>query len=59
MNISEKGKDLINKARAIHYTRWYEIDYLIEQAESEEIKRILKNIQLHKYHLEESSDGYE
>ena len=57
MNICEKGKDLITQARAIHYTRWYEIDYLIEQTESEETKRTLKSIQVHKYHLEESSEG--
>ena len=57
MNISEKGKDLITQARAIHYTRWYEIDNLIEQAESEETKRTMTSIQVHKYHKEEASEG--
>lgn len=57
MVASENDKELIRKAWATHYTRWCEIDYLIEQAESEETKRTLKNIQVHKYHKEEASEG--
>ena len=49
-------KELIKQAWATHYTRWYEIDYLIDQAESEETKEKLETIKKHKYHLEE---GYE
>ena len=42
MKQSEKDKQLIEAAFEINYTRWYEIESLIEQAESEETKRILK-----------------
>ena len=45
--------ELIRKAWATHYTRWSEIDSLIEQAESEETKRTLRSVQVHKYHMEE------
>lgn len=57
MAASEKDKELIRQAWATHYTRWSDIDSLIEQAESEETKRTLNNIQVHKYHLEEASEG--
>lgn len=57
MNVSEKDKKLIRQAWATHYTRWSDIDNLIEQAESEETKRTLKSIQVHKYHKEEASEG--
>lgn len=57
MKKTKKDNELITQAWAIHYTRWGDIDNLIEQAESEETKRTLKSIQVHKYHLEESSEG--
>lgn len=57
MKASEKDQELIRSAREIHYTRWNEIDSLIEQAESEETKRTLKSIQAYKYHKEEASEG--
>ena len=43
MKQSEKDKQLIEAAFEINYTRWYEIESLIEQAENEETKRILKS----------------
>lgn len=57
MSKSKKDEELIRQAMEVNYTRWYEIESLIEQAESEETKRTLKSIQVHKYHLEESSEG--
>lgn len=57
MKKTKKDNELITQAWATHYTRWGDIDNLIEQAESEETKRTLKSIQVHKYHLEESSEG--
>lgn len=57
MSASEKDKELIRQAWATHYTRWSDIYNLIEQAESEETKRTLNNIQVHKYHKEEASEG--
>ena len=57
MKQSEKDKELIQAAFEINYTRWYEIESLIEQAESEETKRILKSRMLSLYHREEASVG--
>lgn len=57
MKQSEKDKQLIEAAFEINYTRWYEIENLIEQAESEETKRILKSRMVSLYHREEASAG--
>ena len=57
MKQSEKDKQLIEAAFEINYTRWYEIESLIEQAESEETKRILKSRMVSLYHQEEGSVG--
>lgn len=56
-NISKKDKELIQKAWDTHYTRWYEIESFIEQAESEETKRILESRMVSLYHREEASAG--
>lgn len=45
--------ELIKQARDIPYTRWYEIEYLIDQAEDEETKESLKWIMTEKRLLEE------
>lgn len=57
MKQSENDKQLIEAAFEINYTRWYEIESLIEQAESEETKRILKSRMVSLYHREEASAG--
>ena len=57
MKQSEKDKQLIEAVFEINYTRWYEIESLIEQAESEETKRILKSRMVTLYHREEASAG--
>lgn len=57
MGKCQKDEKLIRQAMEVNYTRWYEIESLIEQAESEETKRTLKNIQVHKYYKEEASEG--
>lgn len=54
---SNKDKELLQKAWDIHYTRWYEIESLIEQAESEETKKMLKSRMVTLYHREEASAG--
>ena len=56
-NVSKKDKELIQKAWATHFTRWNDIESLIEQAESEETKRTLRSVQVQKYHKEEASEG--
>ena len=57
MKQSEKDKQLIEASFEINYTRLYEIESLIEQAESEETKRILKSRMVSLYHREEASAG--
>lgn len=55
--MSEEDKSLIEQARATSYTEWYQIDALIEQAESKEAKETLHHIQSSKYHTEEYYAG--
>lgn len=55
--MSEKDKELIEKARSISYTEWYAIEELIKQAESNEVKERLHSIQSSKYHTEEYYAG--
>ena len=57
MAASEKDKELIRKAMEVPYTRWSEIESLIEQAESEETKKMLKSRMVTLYHREEASAG--
>lgn len=57
MSKSKKDEELIRQAMEVNYTRWYEIESLIEQAENEETKRTLKTIQVSKYHKDEASCG--
>lgn len=57
MSKSKKDEELIRQAMEVNYTRWYEIESLIEQAESEETKKILKSRMVALYHREEASAG--
>lgn len=51
--MSDRDKKMIDEACGIDCIKWYEIDTLIEQAESPEAKEELRIIRNHKYHLEE------
>lgn len=55
--MSEKDRALIDQAREISCFNWFEIDNLIEQAESPEAKERLRVIRNNKYHLEEYKCG--
>lgn len=55
--MSEKDKQLINKAWSTSSIDWYSINELIEQAESNECKESLKTIKHRKYHQEEYHCG--
>lgn len=57
MSKCKKDEELIRQAMEVNYTRWYEIESLIEQAESEETKKILKSRMVSLYHREEASAG--
>lgn len=54
--MTDKDKRLIEEARDTHYTRWYEIESLIEQADTEEARLQLTRICISKYHKEEASE---
>lgn len=56
MAMTEKDKRLVKEAENMSYVRWYTIDKLIEQADTEEAKSRLKAIEKFKYHLEERSE---
>lgn len=51
--MTDKDKKLVEKARKISYTEWGYIDSLIEEADTEEAKRLLHSIQGYKYRIEE------
>lgn len=51
--MSDRDIKMIDEAWGIDCIKWYEIDTLIEQAESPEAKEKLRIIRNHKYHLEE------
>lgn len=55
--MTEKDTRLIQQANNTDYIYWSSIEYLIEQADSEETKSELKRIMNHKYHQEEHFAG--
>lgn len=55
--MTQRDKDLIERAWSVHFTEWFLIDELINQAESEEAKERLRTIRSFKYHREEFSAG--
>ena len=55
--MTDNDKELIKKAHEIDYIRWWEVDELIEKADTEEAKNKLKFIRSFKYHQEEAIAG--
>lgn len=55
--MNERDKRLINTAWNVSCSRWYEINSLIEEAESTEAKEKLTTIRNYKYHIEEYTNG--
>lgn len=55
--MTQRDKDLIERAWSVHFTEWFLIDELIDQAESEEARERLRTIRSFKYHREEFSAG--
>lgn len=55
--MTEKDKELIEKASKMHYTEWSEVSDMEEQAESEEAKAKLHSIATTLYHREEYHAG--
>lgn len=50
--MTEKDRSLIQEANSIDYIYWSSIEYLIEQADSDEAKSELNRIMNHKYRQE-------
>lgn len=55
--MTEKDKELIKKAWEVDYIEIWNIDELIEQADTEEAKARMKSIRSYKYHQEEAFAG--
>ena len=55
--MTEKDKQLIDTARHTPYGRWGSISALEEQADTQEAKEMLLEIEVYKFHLEESHNG--
>lgn len=55
--MSNNDMQLINQAWDINPMRWYDIDALIDKAESAEAKEELRSIRNYKYHIEEYKSG--
>lgn len=53
--ITENDKELIRQARQEHYFNWNSILQLENYAESEETRKILRDIAKFKFHQEEES----
>lgn len=55
--MTENDKALIEQAVRVHYTNWYMVEALVEQAETPEAKARLRSIAVDKYHREEAASG--
>jgi hypothetical protein len=55
--MTEKDKELIKKAWEVDFIEIWNIDELIEQADTEEAKVRMKSIRSYKYHQEEAFAG--
>lgn len=55
--MTEKDKELIKKAWEVDYIEIWNIDELIEQADTEEAIERMKSIRRYKYHQEEAFAG--
>lgn len=53
------NEELIQKAKATHYLDWDTIDPLIKLATDEATKATLKQIMVHKYHIDESKNHFD
>lgn len=55
--MTEKDLELIKRAKNIPYTRWYDIEDLEKEADTEEARKQLRSILSYKYHTEEYYAG--
>ncbi len=55
--MTEKDLELIERAKNIPYTRWYDIEELENEADTEEARKQLHSIMSTKYHTEEYYAG--
>lgn len=55
--MTDKDKGLIAEAKKLHFSCWGEAFDLAEQADTEQARRVLKDIGIALYHKEESHAG--
>lgn len=55
--MTKKDLELIERAKNIPYTRWYDIEDLENEADTEEAREQLRSIATSKYHTEEYYAG--
>ena len=55
--MTEKDFELIERAKNIPYTHWYDIEDLEKEADTEEAREQLHSILSYKYHTEEYYAG--
>jgi uridine kinase len=55
--MTQNDTKLIRAAQRTHYTRWYDIDNMIEKSDSTEAETQLKAIKRLLYHMEEYYAG--
>lgn len=54
---TQKDSELINEAQKLHYTDWDKAATLEQEAESDYAKRILHDIRVYLYHIDEGASG--
>lgn len=55
--MTEKDKELIARARAMHWSEWSKVADMAGEAESDEARVILNGIAVAGYHREEAKAG--
>lgn len=55
--MTDHDRRLIEQARLIHYTEWYQILDLVAEAETSQAKTILSDMAKKQQHIEEFNSG--
>lgn len=55
--MTENDIKLLQQARNLPYTEWYMVDNLIQQADTDECRSLLRAIEIDLYHSDEAACG--
>lgn len=55
--MTEKDKELIEKAKQLYFTEWYKAYDMANEADTPQAKRELESIARYLYHMEEFNSG--